>query len=154
MAGKAKAYLDSSALFAGIWSAEGGARMILKLGEAGIIYILISSPVLAEVERALQSKSPGSLGSLALILDRSNAQILPDPRNELIKVCGNLVNHPGDARVLASVWDVGIDFFVTLDRRHFIENQALKSEAPFLIGTPGDFLYWFRGWLIQSTYEI
>ena len=125
--------------------------MILKLGEAEALQIMISSPVLTEVERALQKKAPGTLGALALILDRSNALILPDPKKELIKACENLVNHPGDARVIASVWETEIDFFVTLDRKHFIENQALKKEAPFLIGTPGDFLAWFRGRFIRTT---
>ena len=125
--------------------------MILKLGEAEALQIMISSPVLTEVERALQKKAPGTLGALALILDRSNALILPNPKKELIKACENLVNHPGDARVLASVWDVEIDFFVTLDRKHFIENRARKKRAPFLIGTPGDFLDWFRGRLTRTV---
>ena len=147
----ARAYLDSSALFSGVWSAEGGARMILKLGEAEAVEIMISSQVLAEVEGALRKEAPGTLGALALILERSNAKILPDPSKELIKACEKLVNHPGDARVLASVWEVEIDFFVTLDRKHFIENQALKKGAPFLIGTPGDFLAWFRGRFVRTT---
>lgn len=147
----ARAYLDSSALFSGLWSAEGGARMILKLGEAEAVQIMISSQVLTEVEGALRKKAPGTLGALALILERSNAQILPNPSKELIKVCEKLVDHPGDARVLASVWDVEIDFFVTLDRKHIIENQALKKGAPFLIGTRGDFLDWFRGRLTRTV---
>ena len=42
MPDRVRVFLDTSALFAGIWSASGGARMILKLGEADTIQLLIS----------------------------------------------------------------------------------------------------------------
>lgn len=57
-------FLDTSALFAGIWSAEGGARMILKLGEAGAIRLLVSPQVLAEAESALRRKAPETCGGI------------------------------------------------------------------------------------------
>jgi len=41
-------FLDTSALFAGIWSAEGGARLVLRLAEVGAIRLLVSSQVLDE----------------------------------------------------------------------------------------------------------
>ena len=47
MPARVRAFLDTNALFAGIWSVEGGARMILKLGEAGAIRLLVSSQVLS-----------------------------------------------------------------------------------------------------------
>jgi hypothetical protein len=36
-------FLDTSALFSGIWSETGGARMLLKLGEATAIKLSVSS---------------------------------------------------------------------------------------------------------------
>ena len=142
--------LDTSALFAGIWSSEGGARMILKLGEAGAIQITISSQVLREIENALRKKAPQALGALALTLDRCNAINLPEPSQELVDECNQFVHHPGDAIVLAAAWKSEADYFITLDRRHFIENKALREAAHFYIGTPGDFLDWFRGLLISA----
>lgn len=62
MVTRVSAFLDTSALFAGIWSAEGGARMLLKLGETGAIRLLVSSHVLDEIERALRRKAPDTLG--------------------------------------------------------------------------------------------
>ena len=56
------------------------------------------------------------------------------------------VEHPtGDARVLAEAWTCGMDYFVTLDKAHFLDNPGLVPEAlPFQLGTPGDFLAWYR----------
>ena len=54
MAARISVFLDTSALFAGIWSSEGGARMILRLGETRAIRLLVSPQVLDEIEGALR----------------------------------------------------------------------------------------------------
>ncbi len=144
MPARVKVFLDSSALFAGIWSTEGGARMILKLGEAGAIRLLVSSQVLAEAEGALRRKAPDALGLLALLLDRSCAEVVPLPTTEVVERLQRITNHRGDAQVLAAAWSATADYFVTLDREHFLNNPVLKGAVPFPVGTPGDFLAWYR----------
>ena len=141
---KLNVYLDTSVLFAGIWSTKGGARLILKLGEAEVIQLLVSSQVLTEIENALRSKAPDLLGALALILDRSNIVVVKSPLPETLQQIQAFLYHQGDTQVLAAAWDSGADYFVTLDRKHFIDNHSLKSAMPFPIGTPGDFLSWYR----------
>jgi hypothetical protein len=54
------------------------------------------------------------------------------------------VDHPGNAQVIAAVWESQVDYFVTLDRQHFLNNKPLRATLPFPMGTPGDFLDWFR----------
>ena len=142
-----KIYLDSSALFAGIWSAAGGARMILRLGEAHALQIFVSSQVLSEVENAVHRKAPETLGFLALLLDQSRVSVLSQPDEETVEACIQIVQHPGDAQVLAAARSSDIDYFVTLDKKHFLENPDLLQAAQFPIGTPGDFLTWFRAML-------
>jgi hypothetical protein len=56
----------------------------------------------------------------------------------------SLVQHPGDAQVLAAAWSSNVDYFVPLDKQHFLENRELIQAIPFPIGTSGDFLAWFR----------
>ena len=147
MPAKVSVFLDTSALFAGIWSATGGGRMILKLGEARTIRLLVSPQVLDEIESALRRKAPDMLGLLALLLDRSRVEVVPSPMPETVQDSQALIGHPGDAQVLAAAWAAGADYLVTLDRKHFLDNPALRGTVPFPVGTPGDFLAWYRGQL-------
>jgi len=147
MTAKISAFLDTSALFAGIWSAEGGSRMILKLGEARAVRLLVSPQVLDEIESALRRKAPNMLGLLTLLLDRSGVEVVPSPISETVRDSQALTGHPGDAQVLAAAWAAGADYLVTLDRKHFLKNQTLRAAVPFPVGTPGDFLAWYRAQL-------
>lgn len=144
MARRPKIFLDPSALSAGIWSAQGGARAILHLGELGAIAILLNSQVISEIERALRQKAPGELGSLALLLDRAQVEICEGPSEKTLHECQQIIPISADALSIASAWDAGVDYFVTLDRRHFLENFALREAVPFPLGTPGDFLDCFK----------
>lgn len=144
MPGRVKVFLDTSALFAGIWSAEGGARMILRLGEAETIRLLVSPQVLAEAETVVRRKIPEHIGLLALLLDSSKAEVLPTASPEIVGVALTLTNHQGDAVVLADSGAAEVDFFVTLDKMHFLSNEALRDALPFPIGTPDDCLAWLR----------
>ena len=147
MQNRVKVFIDTSALFAGIWSREGGGRMVLKLGEAGAIRLLVSPQVMRELEGALRRKAPQAMGALALILERSGVEITESPPEETIQDALKLVDHLGDARILAAVLTAGVDYFITLDKEHFLENRAVMESTSIPIGTPGDFLAWFRGGL-------
>jgi predicted nucleic acid-binding protein len=143
-------FLDTSALFAGIWSTTGGARLILKLGESRVIKLLVSGQVLKEIEEVLRKKSPDNLGYLTLLLDRSGINVAPDPSEDILLKCANLIPHQGDVQVIGSAWESEADYFVTLDRKHFLDNLLLLESIPFKMGTPGDFLEWYRGRLTTS----
>ena len=118
--------------------------MILKLGEAGVIRLLVSSQILQELDTVLRKKAPDFLGALSLILDRSDVKVVTQPSQETIKRCEAFVQHTGDALIIASAWENDVDYFVTLDRKHFVDNIRLRDTCPFPIGTPGDFLAWIR----------
>ena len=140
-----RAFLDTSALFAAIWSEEGGGRMLLRLGEAGAVQIVVSRQVLAELERATRRKAPHALASLAVLLDRCRIEVAPEPGREVLTTCKGLVAHPADAKILAAAIASQADYLITLDRQHFLENAKLRQAVPLFVGTPGDFLAWFRG---------
>lgn len=142
---KPSLFLDTSALFAGIWSAEGGARMLLRLGEAGVVQLLVSSQVLGEIEQVLRRKAEGRLPVLAILLDRSQAQVVPDAPVELLQQCQAWIPQAGDARILADAWHNQAEFLVTLDRAHFLRVEARVEKLPVAVGTPGDCLAWLRG---------
>lgn len=145
MPAKLRAFSDTSALFAGIWSASGGSRMILKLGEADAIQPVISRHVLEEIDNVVRSKAPDILGALALVLDRSHFEV-SSVQGTLERVQAQL-QYPGDVRILAAALETNVDYFVTLDRKHFLNDDALREAIPFPMGTPGDFLDWYRSTL-------
>jgi len=121
--------------------------MILKLGETGAVRVLVSPHVLEEIEGVLRRKAPSLLGALALLLDRSGAEVVSVPTPEIVRNSQILTGHIGDAQVLAAAWTGQPDYFVTLERKHFLDNQTLRETVPFPVGTPGDFLAWYRGQL-------
>ena len=151
MAARIRVFLDTSALFAAILSATGGSRMVLKLGEAEAVTVLVSPQVLAEAENVLKRKAPQAVGLLALLLDRSRVEVTPSPAPENVEKSEILTHHPGDAQVLAAVWQSQADYLVTLERQHFLDNPLVAQSVPFPVGTPGDFLAWYRGQFIESS---
>jgi len=144
MPNRVKVFLDTSALFAGVWSSEGGGRMVLKLGEARAVRLLVSPQVIRELEGALRRKAPQALGVFALILERSGVEIIEPPPPEVVQDILNLTDRLGDERILAGGMAAGVDYFIMLDKEHFLENQSVIESMPFPVGTPGDFLAWFR----------
>lgn len=118
--------------------------MLLKLGEASLIRLAASSQVLQELENAVRRKAPEQLGALALLLDRAGLETTDKPETAVLDICQELVAYRPDARVLAAAWTAEADYFVTLDKRHFLENKLLRERVPFPLGTPGDCLGWYR----------
>jgi predicted nucleic acid-binding protein len=137
-------FLDTSALFAGVWSETGGARMLLRLGEAGTLRLLASSQVLQEIETVVRRKAPDLLPLVAMLLDRCSFEIVIIKNPPHLDDCQKVTGHLADGRVIAEAWIAQADFFVTLDRQHFLDNSALELLVPFPIGTPGDCLTWLR----------
>jgi predicted nucleic acid-binding protein len=148
MAAKTRVFLDTSALFAGIWSESGGARLILRLGEVGAVQIVISRQVLRELDDALQRKAPALLPALALLLDRAQVEVTDPGSAQQYDACLALTGHPGDARILADAGQdagqAGVNYLVSLDQKHILAIPQDNHPFPYEIGTPGDFLGKFR----------
>ena len=77
------------------------ARAVLKLAELGAIH-LVTPLVLEELESALRPKAPDALVWLALLLDRIDLQRVRASAPPAVESSRRLINHPGDARMLAS----------------------------------------------------
>ncbi len=127
--------------------------MILKLGEAGLVHFLISSQVLSELEDVLRRKAPQSLPNLALLLDRCQVSVVNNKDGEVKERCMKFINHSRDALVMADAISGNCDYFVILDREHFINNSALVENLSFPMGTPGDFISWLRGQITANLMD-
>ena len=149
MGAETRVFLDTSVLFAAVWSETGGSRLILKLGEAGAIALWVGRAVLREAEAVLERKSPASRPHMALLLDRAGVQVGPEAGTEALALALSAVEYAPDAQVLAEALQRKVDYFVSLDRVHLVGNHRTES-LPFLVGTPGDFLEWYRQRLAAS----
>jgi hypothetical protein len=125
--------------------------MIFDWGVFSLVKISVSPQVLLEIENNFRRKAPELLGKLGVLLDRVGLRMVaPAPESRTIPSLA-LTAHAGDARVLADAWESGTDFFVTLDRQHFLENKTLRTTLPFQLGTPGDFLLWYREHYVENA---
>jgi predicted nucleic acid-binding protein len=147
----ASVFLDTSALFAACWSSEGGARLILKLGEAGALKVLVSPQVLLEAERTLRKKAQDLLPLLAILLDASRVLTVKSAGAKAVRELTKVVGHPGDAQIAADAAASDANYLVTLDRRHLLGNARLASVMPYTVATPGDFIDWFRDELMREN---
>jgi predicted nucleic acid-binding protein len=141
---KANLFLDSSALFAGIVSATGAARVLLLLAESDHILITISEQVVTETERAIARKVPQAVNDFRQAILASKAQIVHDPPLEDVRAHQNLISHPADVPIVLAAMDYKMDYLVTLNRKHFIDDPNVAEKSGLKIGTPGDALSWVR----------
>lgn len=118
-----------------------------------MLQIAVDPYVLTEIQNVLQRKEPRMLGRLALLLHESRVEVAQTPSLANADETLQLVGYAPDAQVLSAAWAAEVDYFITLDKKHFLENDPLRQATPFLIGTPGDFLAWFRAQLIITEAE-
>jgi len=141
---KAKLFLDSSALFAGIASPSGAARVLLLLGETGQIALFVSEQVIAETERAVARKIPRLLPELRQAILKSGLLILPDPPIDAVLARLDWISHAADAPILVAAVQAEVDYLVTLNRIHFLDDPQVAVRSGLRIGAPGEVLAWVR----------
>ncbi len=141
---KIKLFLDSSALISGIISADGAARVLLLLAETGHLELTISAQVVAETERTIARKAPGAVNDYRLALRVSKVRIVRDPEAEEVRNHLHLITHAADVPILMAAMHAKVDYLVTLNRKHFIDDPGVANKTGIRIGTPGDALGWVR----------
>lgn len=143
MRSRPRLFLDTSALFAALLSETGGARLLLKLGEAAVVRVVAGPRVLAELDGIVVRKAPDVRPTVALLLDAADCEIGSVAATAQQEIAGLALTYAPDAQVLAEALAAHVDYFVSLDREHFVGNAAL-DHLPFPVGTPGDCLAWLR----------
>jgi predicted nucleic acid-binding protein len=137
-------FLDSSAIIAGMISAKGASRALLLLGEDRKIVVAVSEQVITEVERNLARKAPAALPYARELLRHVNLRVLRDPPAALVRQRLDWMSHTVDVPILVAAAEAKVDFLVTLNRRHFIDDPQVAQVSGLRIGTPGDGLAWVR----------
>ena len=138
MAEKAKVFLDSSVLIAGLYSDDGGSGQILKQIKKKKLVGFISPSIVEETKRNIRKKfSLKILPKLEKLIKIFNIQETFEPK-DIIKY-RQLVDVK-DLHVLVFARSSRADFLITLDKRHFKTKKLQKANLPFKIVTPKEFL--------------
>ena len=137
-------FFDSSALIAGIVSAQEAARAILLLAEDTKIQITVSEQVITEVERNIARKVPHALPYTRELILAANIRIVRDPQQEEDFLHLDWISHAADVSILVAAVRSRVDFLATLNTKHFLENPQVAQRSGLRIGTPGDALAWVR----------
>ena len=147
-------FFDSSALISGVISSGGGARALLLLAEAGLVTIMISEQVIVESERALARKAAASLPYYRAALRASNLRIMANPsQNDLVPHEG-VIGHSADVPIVVAAIRAEVDYLVTLNRKHFIDDPNVAARSGLRIGTPGDALAWLREGILKDRDNV
>jgi len=137
-------FFDSSALIAGIISDKGAARALLLLAEDRKLKISVSDQVIVEVERNIAKKIPKILHVAREMIRESNVIIYKDPSKEKVRDYLNWIDLDADVPILVSAIKIHVDYLVTLNTKHFLNNPQVTYRSGLRIGTPGDALSWVR----------
>jgi predicted nucleic acid-binding protein len=141
---RTKVFFDSSALVAGVISSTGAARALLVMAENKQIEVIISEQVIVESERSIAKKSPRALPSFRQTIRDASPLIVQNPSGKETRENLYLIADPDDVSILLAAMKAKVDFLVTHNRKHFIDDPKVAENSGLRIGTPGDALAWLR----------
>lgn len=141
---KSRLFFDSSALIAGVLSRTGAAYALMFFSEQGRLDLFLSEHVIEECERSLARKVPGALTAFRNALKDIQPKIVIPPTNEEVQACLYMISDPTDAPILAAAIKAKVDFLVTHNRRHFLDDAGVAEKSSLRIGAPRDALAWIR----------
>ena len=133
-------FIDSSVLFAAVYSSRGYARDLLILGVREQTLLIISSLVKEETTRNLASFAPETIALLEHIFEWVPFEIV-DPSRDAIIEAANLVALK-DAPILAAAKAAKAGALVTLDKRHLLDRPELEGFIAAQILRPKEACEW------------
>jgi predicted nucleic acid-binding protein len=143
-----RAFLDTSALIAGLLFPTGSADEVLRLFEVGVVNLVLSRQVLVEADRNLTAKLPALLDAYHDFLARLTPHVVEDPDREAVTRAMQVIHH-ADAPILAAAVTAQVDYLITWNTRHF-QKKTVRTFVSFPIVTPAEFLTAFRRALLEQ----
>lgn len=133
-------FLDANVYYSASRSPSGGSSAICELIQAKKLTLFTTRQVLLEAERNIRKKESDStrvrfyelIGELApkiITVDKQKAE------TDFSKIIDRK-----DTHVLEGARRARVDFLVTLDKKHFLNDRIRRSKLPFEIVTPGELL--------------
>jgi predicted nucleic acid-binding protein len=132
-----RVFLDAGVYIAGAGSGLGGSRQILDWCAERLLQPVTSTQVLLEARRNVAKKLPRAVAILELIIHQVDAELLQEPTDEEIANAARVAPSK-NVPILATASKANVEYFVTLDRKHFKQPKVL-SAVSFQILLPEEF---------------
>ena len=132
-------FLDSSVLYAVVFSATGPARRLLLKGLTGSVTLAMSDLVLEETKRNLAKNAPETIPYFTIIADLLSAQTTRPTKAEVFRAAK--IVHLKDAPIVAAAAKAKADYLGTHDVKHLLNHaQAIDRAYGITVLTPSDVL--------------
>jgi predicted nucleic acid-binding protein len=132
-------FLDSSVLYAAVFSASGPARRLILKGMEGSIALSLSDLVLEETKRNLTKNAPSALPSFAILADLFSPVIIQPTKGQVLKAAQ--IVHYKDAPIVAAAVKANADYLATHDVKHLLSHaKAIADAYVITVLTPADLL--------------
>jgi predicted nucleic acid-binding protein len=132
-------FLDSSVLYAAVFSQTGPARWLILKGLQGSITLCISDLVLEETKRNLTKNAPVALPYFTIIAELLSSQVTRPTKAEILKAA-QLV-HLKDAPIVAAAAKAQAEYLATHDVKHLLAHaQAIEQAYGIVVLTPAEVL--------------
>jgi len=135
---KFKIFLDSNIFITGLGSTTGASADILRLIQSANLEVFTSKLVVDEVGRNLARKLPKYLPIYFKVLSETGINIYSNIRNINTQI-SNWISKHSDVVIFSTAQKLKIDYFITLNRKHFYQKEVNKL-ANFKIITPAEIL--------------
>jgi predicted nucleic acid-binding protein len=132
-------FLDSSVLYAAVFSATGPARRLILKGLQGSVTLCISDLVLEETKRNLAKNAPSALPYFTTLVALFSP-VITNPTKAAVLKAAQLV-HLKDAPIVAAAAKAKAEYLATHDVKHLLaEAQAIEQAYGITVLPPADLL--------------
>ena len=132
-------FLDSSVLYAAVFSATGPARRLMLTGLAGSVHLTISDLVLEETKRNLTKNAPAALPYFTIIADLLSPQAIRPTKADVLHAAH--IVHRKDAPIVAAAVKANAAYLATHDVKHLLaQSRAIEQAYGITVLTPAELL--------------
>lgn len=137
-----RVFIDTSVFFSACYSQTGASFEIFRLALIGTIQLVTSEYVLEETRRNLIKKSPENLPRFQAFQGLIDWRIVNPSKLEVLDAAE--YTELKDAPVVAAARSAGVEYLVSLDRRHLVGQASVAENAGISIVLPEDVLRLLR----------
>ncbi len=128
-------FVDSSVLFAAVYSSRGIARDLVNLAITQQVQLVITPFALEEVRRNIALDFPEKLSLYEAVVMNIPFRMISNPTHEQIVMAAQYTVIK-DAPIIAAAINAQVDYLVTYDREQLLDRPEVAEKSGLRIVTP------------------